>query len=293
MDTTLIPQVRRFNRIAVARIGALDGSFLGRKRAVGEARLLWEIGGGGADLRDLRARLGLDSGYLSRLLRALEEDGLVTVGVASGDGRVRRATLTAAGRREWRELDTRSDAFAASMLEPLGERQRRELVEAMATVERHLTASMIVIEPADPGSADARWCIEQYFRELGDRFEGGFDHAISLAAVPDDMRPPAGLFLVARLREAPVGCGGLKLHGREPAEVKRMWVSRTVRGLGLGRRMLRELEAQAAAAGAPATRLETNRSLTEAISMYRTAGYQEVPPFNDEPYAHHWFEKRL
>jgi DNA-binding MarR family transcriptional regulator/GNAT superfamily N-acetyltransferase len=293
MDDTAIATVRSFNRIAVERIGALDGSFLGRKRPVGEARLLWEIGRGGADLRELRARLGLDSGYLSRLLRALEDDGLVTVGPGSEDGRVRRATLTAAGRREWQELETRSEAFAASLLEPLGERQRQELVEAMATVERHLTASMVVIAAEDAGGADARWCVEQYFRELGERFEGGFDHAISLAASPDDMTPPAGLFVVARLREAPVGSGGLKLHGDEPAEVKRMWVSRTVRGLGLGRRILRELEEQAAGAGAPATRLETNRSLTEAISMYRRAGYREIAAFNDEPYAHHWFEKRL
>jgi DNA-binding MarR family transcriptional regulator/GNAT superfamily N-acetyltransferase len=293
MNATAIATVRSFNRLAVERIGALDGDFLGRKRPVGEARLLWEIGGDGADLRDLRARLGLDSGYLSRLLRALADDGLVTVAAGARDGRVRRATLTASGRREWAELDTRSDAFAASLLEPLGERQRRELVDAMATVERHLTASMVVIAPEDAGSPDARWCVEQYFRELGERFEGGFDHAISLAASPDDLTPPAGLFLVARLRDAPAGCGGLRLHGDQPAEVKRMWVSRTVRGLGLGRRILRELETRAAAAGAPATRLETNRSLIEAISMYRRAGYQEIPPFNDEPYAHHWFEKRL
>ena len=292
MDDTAIATIRSFNRTAVERIGALDGDFLGRKRPVGEARLLWEIGRDGADVRDLRARLGLDSGYLSRLLRALEDDGLVTVAAGAGDGRVRRATLTASGRREWAELDRRSDAFAASLLEPLGERQRRELVDAMATVERHLTASMVVIEPADPRSGAARWCIEQYFAELGERFEGGFDHAISLAAVPDQLTPPAGLFLVARLREAAIGCGALKLHGREPAEVKRMWVSPTVRGLGVGRRMLRELEARAAATGAPATRLETNRSLTEAISLYRSAGYQEIAPFNDEPYAHHWFEKR-
>ncbi len=294
MDDTAIATIRSFNRTAVERIGALDGDFLGRKRPVGEARLLWEIGRDGADVRDLRARLGLDSGYLSRLLRALEDDGLVTV--TRGRRRRPRPAGDADGRRagaSGRSSTRRSDAFAASLLEPLGERQRRELVDAMATVERHLTASMVVIEPADPRSGAARWCIEQYFAELGERFEGGFDHAISLAAVPDQLTPPAGLFLVARLREAAIGCGALKLHGREPAEVKRMWISPTVRGLGVGRRMLRELEARAAATGAPATRLETNRSLTEAISLYRSAGYREIAPFNDEPYAHHWFEKGL
>src|SRR5689334_16941805 len=110
------------------RVGALDDHFLGRRRPIGEARLLWEIGDEGANVRDLRARLGLDSGYVSRLLRALEEDGLVSVRVAEHDARVRRATLTSRGRKEWHELESRSDAFAESMLQPLSERQRTELV---------------------------------------------------------------------------------------------------------------------------------------------------------------------
>jgi ribosomal protein S18 acetylase RimI-like enzyme len=99
--------------------------------------------------------------------------------------------------------------------------------------------------------------------------------------------------LVARRRAQPLGCGALKLHGDEPAELKRMWVSPEARGLGLGRRLLRELEQRAADAGARAVRLETNGSLTEAIALYRASGYDEVAPFNDEPYAHHWFEKEL
>jgi ribosomal protein S18 acetylase RimI-like enzyme len=78
-----------------------------------------------------------------------------------------------------------------------------------------------------------------------------------------------------------------------PAHLRRMWVSPTVRGLGLGRRLLTELESRAAAAGASVVQLETNGSLTEAISLYLSAGYREVDPFNDEAYAHHWFEKRL
>jgi ribosomal protein S18 acetylase RimI-like enzyme len=107
------------------------------------------------------------------------------------------------------------------------------------------------------------------------------------------MTPPAGLFLVATLHGEPAGCGALKFHPGAPAEVKRMWVAPAVRGLGLGRRLLTELEAQAAAHGVRVLRLETNQTLTEAISLYRAAGYREVPAFNDEPYAHHWFEKSL
>jgi len=101
------------------------------------------------------------------------------------------------------------------------------------------------------------------------------------------------VLLVARLREQPVGCGALKHHPNAPTEIKRMWVAQEARGLGLGRRLLRELECHAAAAGATTLHLETNQALVEAIDLYRSAGYAEVPAFNDEPYAHHWFEKRL
>jgi ribosomal protein S18 acetylase RimI-like enzyme len=127
----------------------------------------------------------------------------------------------------------------------------------------------------------------------GSRFTGGFDPGRSIPADDEDPTPPAGLLLVATLHSEPVGWGALKFHGEAPAEIKRMWIARAVRGLGLGRRMLAELEARAAANQVRALRLETNRTLDEAIGLYRTAGYREVPAFNDEPYAHHWFEKTL
>ncbi|MDX6475059.1 MAG: hypothetical protein QOH95_570 [Gaiellaceae bacterium] len=293
MDTGQIGRVRSFNRIATERVGALDDEFLGRKRPLGEARLLWEIGRGGTDLRSLRLRLGLDSGYVSRLLRALEQDGLVTVAADAADGRLRRVALSSRGRKEWDELEARSEAFAAVLLEPLSERQRRKLVDAMQTVERLLIASMIVVRVANPRDPGARWCLEQYFTELNERFDAGFDPSRSISADWGELMLPAGLLLVARLRGTPVGCGGLKLHGKAPAEIKRMWVAPAARGLGLGRRLLNELENRAREAGARSARLETNGALTEAISLYRAAGYREVEAFNDEPYAHHWFEKLL
>jgi DNA-binding MarR family transcriptional regulator/GNAT superfamily N-acetyltransferase len=292
MREDLIATVRSFNRTTTERIGALSDDFLGRDRPLGQARLLWEIGHDGADVRDLRARLGLDSGYVSRLLRVLERDGLITVTPGSADGRVRRAALSARGLEEWRELDSRSDALASSVLEPLSDRQCGELVAAMQTVERFLTASIVSVAAEDPRSPAARACLQRYFLEIGERFDGGFDPDRSPVHA-EELTPPAGLLLVARLRGDAVGLGGLRLHGPEPAEIKRMWVAPGVRGLGLGRRILYELERRAREAGAPAVRLETNRSLTEAISLYRGSGYREIDPYNDEPYAHHWFEKRL
>jgi ribosomal protein S18 acetylase RimI-like enzyme len=146
-----------------------------------------------------------------------------------------------------------------------------------------------VTDPRDPA---ARYCLESYFAELGRRFEDGFDPARSIPAEEAELTLPAGLLLVATLAGEPVGCGALKLHPDDGiAEIKRMWVAPGARGLGLGRRLLAELEAQAAGHGARVLRLETNRTLTEAIAMYRAAGYREVAAFNDEAYAHHWFEK--
>jgi DNA-binding MarR family transcriptional regulator/N-acetylglutamate synthase-like GNAT family acetyltransferase len=288
-----VRQVRSFNQTVTQRVGALADDFLGRGRPLGEARLLYEVGRGGAEVRDLRARLELDSGYVSRLLRSLERQGLVRSDPSRHDARVRRVTLTAKGRREVAELDRRSDAFASSVLAPLGQAQRASLTAAMAEVERLMRASAVQIgtEPAD--SADARWCLAQYFRELADRFDTGFDPALTISANADELTPPAGVFVVARLGGRPLGCGALKRKDRKIGEVKRMWVSSDLRGLGVGRRILEALEAQARKLGLRTLRLETNRTLAEAQALYRSCGYLEVAPFNDEPYAHHWFEKSL
>jgi DNA-binding MarR family transcriptional regulator/GNAT superfamily N-acetyltransferase len=293
MEMPLIEQVRSFNRTMTERVGALNDHFLGRSHPLGEARLLWEIGEKGARIRELRRRLGLDSAYVSRLLRSLEGQGLVVVWPSEQDGRVRLVQLTEAGLRERAELDQRADAFARSLLEPLSERQRVKLAEAMAEVERLLIASMVQITVADPSGQDARWCFEQYYTELSERFETGFDPSQSISAHAHELTPPAGMLLIARLREEPVGCGALKFHENAPGELKRMWVAPRARGLGLGRRLLLALEQAARDIGVKVLHLETNGTLGEAIEMYRKAGYQEVAAFNDEPYAHHWFEKRL
>jgi GNAT superfamily N-acetyltransferase/DNA-binding MarR family transcriptional regulator len=293
MHPDMIGQVRRFNRTVTQRIGALNDAYLSRDRPLGQARLLWEIGPEGSDLWLLRSRLDLDSGYLSRLLRSLENDGLVAVEQSGTDGRVRTARLTARGLTERAVLDRRSDDLATSILGPLSPRQRARLVTAMAEVERLLVASAVQVSACDPRHPDARFCLRAYFTELARRFDRGFDVTRSISADDEELTLPAGLLLVATLHGEPVGCGALKFHDDAPTEIKRMWVSPVVRGLGLGRRLLAALEEHAAARGARIVRLETNRVLDEAIGLYRAAGYREVPAFNDEPYAHHWFEKTL
>ncbi|WP_172383320.1 helix-turn-helix domain-containing GNAT family N-acetyltransferase [Streptomyces sp. MNP-20] len=294
-DDAQIAQVRRFNRTVTERVGVLHDHYLGLDRPIGEARLLWEIGAddAGRDVRRLRERLGLDSGYMSRLLRALAADGLVAVRPNPRDRRVRTARLTAAGRAERALLERHSDTLAGTLLEPLNSAQRGRLVAAMAEVERLLTAATVTLDAVDPGHPDARSCLTAYFAEMRESFETGFDPALSLLPDAGELRPPHGVFLVARLHGEPVGCAGLKLPADAPAEIKRMWVAPRVRGLGLARRFLAELEGRAARHGHDRLRLDTNKALTTAIGLYRAYGFDEVAAFNDEPYAHHWFEKRV
>jgi DNA-binding MarR family transcriptional regulator len=294
-DAALVEHVRSFNRIVTQRVGALDERYLGRSRPLGQDRVLWEIGTEGCEVRALRSRLGLDAGHLSRLLRALEDETLVQTAPSPADKRIRVANLTSKGKRERAQLDRRSDELAESILSPLEPAQRSELVAAMRTVKRLLSTATIEIRPTDPESADARSCVRAYFAELDRRSPTGFDVAAGISAEPHEVTPPAGLFLVAYRRgdPEPIGCGAVKHHPGAPSEIKRMWVAESARGLGIARRLLAALEADAVRSGASVARLETNRALVEAIALYRSAGYDEVPAFNDEPFAHHWFEKRL
>jgi DNA-binding MarR family transcriptional regulator/GNAT superfamily N-acetyltransferase len=293
MDAELIQKVRRFNRVVTQRIGALENGYLHRGRPLGEARLLYEIGRDGGEVRALREKLGLDSGYVSRLLRSLEEQGLAQVQTGPGDGRVRRAALTRKGRAELKAYDRGSDALAASILAPLSATQRQRLVTAMGELEHLMRAAAVEIRIEPPDSRDARDCLAAYFSELAARFETGFDAAKSIPARDEEMTPPAGYFAIARLDGQPAGCGALKLKADGIGEIKRMWTMPSARGLGVARRVLQALEAKAAEVGIAILRLETNKTLREAQALYRSSGYSEVAPFNDEPYAHHWFEKRL
>jgi DNA-binding MarR family transcriptional regulator/GNAT superfamily N-acetyltransferase len=293
MTSAEIARVRRFNRLVTLRAGALNDHFLGRARPLGASRVLYEIGSAGADLRGLRRRLGLDAGYASRLVASLEREGLVRVEQAGGDRRVRTARLTAAGRREVRRMDRRSDRAAAGLLETLPIAQRARLVAAMDEVHRLLRLAGLRIERVSPANETARQCVARYFEELGQRFDAGFDPSASLPAEDRDLVPPGGAFLVGSIDGEPVASGAVKTIEPGIGSLKRMWVATDLRGLGLGRRMLEALETEARGLGLRVLRLETNRALVEAIRLYHTAGYREVSRFNDDPYAHHWFEKRL
>lgn len=291
-DMDAITQVRSFNRTVTEQIGALEARFLGRNRSLGASRVLFEIGPRGAEIRSLRGRLSLDSGYASRLLRGLENEGLIRIRPSPTDARVRCATLTTAGRREVALLDRLSNRSAEALLERLPEKERASLVTAMGTVQHLLLAGAVRLQVENPRSRAAQFCLRSYFNELAERFDAGFDPGRSISAAAEELTPPHGYFVLATLNGEPAGCGALKCHATQ-GEIKRMWVAGTARGAGIGRRILHRLEELAGKQGLSLLRLETNKALTEAQSLYKSSGYVEVRPFNAEPYAHHWFEKRL
>jgi DNA-binding MarR family transcriptional regulator len=279
-----IARVRSFNRLVTRQAGVVGDRHLGR-RPFGEYRVLFDIGLEGATPRDLRARLGLDSGYVSRVVGALRRDGLVEARPHPVDGRTKQLTLTRAGRAELRRLDRISDDRAAAVLAPLDAEQRERLLRAQDEIRHLLALSMFTIEAEDPTSSDARWCLAHYYAELDERFEEGFDATVW----PAD----ATRCVIARVGGQPAGCGVLKTLSPEVAEVARMWVDKPHRGLGLAKRILVALEREAAELGFTTVRLDTNRALDEAKAMYRGAGYREIARYNENPYADHWFEKRL
>ena len=307
--TDPVAVLRRFNRSYTQRIGVLEDSFLGLGMPLGPARLLYEIGAASPatqtrlaaqaspatrtplSTQALRERLGLDSGYLSRLLRRLERDGLIQVIPDPGDRRRRLVSLTKSGQERWNELERRSEEQARLIVGPLTGRQRERLARALGEADLLVRAATVTFQLADPASPAARDVVGRYFAEIGRRF--GFDPSGETEKDTEILVPPFGAFVVAHSDGEPVACGGLHAIAPGVGELKRMWVHDDWRGAGLGSRLLRHLEDQACALGHRIVRLDTNAALTEAIAMYQRAGYRVIERYNDNPWATHFFEKAL
>jgi len=291
MPTDSIARVRRFARAVTAEVGALDTSFLGRGRPLGAARVVNAIGAGRTDVAEIRAYLDLDSGLMSRLLRSLEDEGLLTTEPHPDDARRRVARLTEAGQREYAAYEDLSDARASALLARAP--RAEELLRAMDLVALTLGRDRFAIEEVDPRSEAARTCLQAYYAELARRLKTGFDVKLSRDPEAQAMIRPRGAFLLATADGLPVGCVGLKGRGGPVAEIKRLWIDPAARGFGLARQLMEAVEAAARDLSIAVLRLDTNSALPEALALYRKAGWVEIDRFNDDPYPDHFFEKVL
>jgi len=282
--------VRRFNRSFTERTGVLSDHYLGQERPLAEARLLFEIGSRPRAIRELRINLGLDSGYLARLLHSLERQGLLELVVDPQDRRARIATLTSAGTDELQDLNNRADAAADALLGQLPDREQLQILDAMALIERLLRKAAISLQEVDPGSPEAQSCLGAYAEELDRRFPEGF--ALSDLVSADEVRA-GGACVIARDQGRAVGCAVLRRLPSGDFEIRHLWVSPEDRGLGIARLLLTRLETLTRERGSQTIRLDTHRVLGEAIALYRTSGYEEISPYDANPHAQLWFEKQL
>jgi DNA-binding MarR family transcriptional regulator len=290
LDT--VARLRRFNRVVTREIGALDTSYLGRGRPLGAARVLQLVKPEGTDVAELRQRLGLDTGLLSRILRSLEAEGLVEVTPDPADRRRRIAYLTPAGLAEWQVYDSLGHAKAQAVLDRAGTNQQA-LIEAMDLIATVMLKDDVVIRDADPADPAALSCLGAYYQLLED-LNAGITADMLPLPLPDAerYRSPDGAFLVAWSEDLPIGCVSLRRLGPKLAEVKRLWVHPHARGQGLGLRLMRAIEARARDLGYAHAKLDSNTVLTAAVSLYRSDGWTECDPYTDPP-ANIWMSKRL
>lgn len=287
-----IARLRRFNRAVTREVGALDHSYLGRGRPLGAARVLQLVTEAGTEVALIRDRLALDSGLMSRLLRSLEEEGLVITATDPADRRRRVARLTPAGAAENAAYRDIGHAAAEATLARAGG-QTSALLQAMDLIATQLLHDVTEIVEADPDTPEALGCLAAYYGLLVEAIPDLPADKLPLP-LPDAAayRPPQGVFLLALSDGMPVGCVSLRpLEGVE-AEVKRLWVHPDARGQGLARRLMAALETRARAMGYQRLKLDSNSALTDAITLYRRMGWADCAPYTSFP-ADVWMTKPL
>src|ERR1700761_7397961 len=230
-----IKRVRRFNRAVTAAVGALDESFLGRGRPLGSARVINASGQGRTDVAVLREYLGIETSLMSRLLRGLEDEGLIETLVSPHDARRRIVRLTKTGKAEFRAYERLSNTQAEAILATHA--RSHDLLAAMDLIASTLGRDRVVIEEMNPRDEAASYCLGAYYEEIASRFEHGFEVSRSRDPAAERMMRPYGAFLVAWSDDLPVGCVGLKGEGQGIGEIKRLWVAPSARGIGLSKRL--------------------------------------------------------
>jgi DNA-binding MarR family transcriptional regulator/GNAT superfamily N-acetyltransferase len=282
VDPGRVAAVRRFNRYYTRRIGVLDEGLLHSPYSLTEVRVLYELAhASGLTARDLARGLGLDAGYLSRILQAFEKRGFVTRGTAADDARQRPLGLTAEGRRAFAPLDRRSQKEIAAMLTPIAEAEQARLTGAMGAIERILDGTAegpFVLRTHRPG--DMGWVVqahgEIYFREYGwdERFEALVAHIA--AAFIDKFDASRERCWIAERDGERVGSVFLVRKSAAVAKLRLLIVDPKARGAGLGKLLVGECIRFARECGYRTITLWTQQNLTAARRIYEAAGFKLV-----------------
>ena len=277
-----IDAVRRFNRFYTRRIGALQQGYMGSAFPLPQCRVLYELGQRGeANASELGADLDLDLGYLSRLLQSLKRQGVVQGEAAKEDARRVRLSLTAKGRKVYQTLDARSRDLVAEMLGELGAPDQSRLVGALQAVESVLgkQESPIVLRAHQPG--DMGWIVERhgalYYEQ--DRWGAAFE-ALVAGIVKDFLEnfdPAREYCWIAERGGVRVGCVFVVKQSASVAKLRLLIVEPSVRGAGLGRRLVEECIAFARAKGYKKLVLWTHAHLAAARAIYKAAGFRKLP----------------
>jgi DNA-binding MarR family transcriptional regulator/N-acetylglutamate synthase-like GNAT family acetyltransferase len=288
--------VRGFSRFWTRRIGALEESYLQSPFSLTEVRVLYELAHAGeTSASRLKEVLGLDAGYLSRILRGFEERGLVDKKPSATDGRRSMLSLTARGREAFAPLDARSQEEIGSMLDALSDVEVERLVGAMRTIQELLgdrtePGVPYLLRPHGPG--DMGWVVHRhgalYSREYGwdERFEALVARIV--ADFVDGYDPARERCWIAEKNGEPVGSVFLVKESESVAKLRLLLVEPEARGLGIGARLVEECIRFAGSSGYEKLTLWTNDVLHAARHIYERAGFRLV---HEEP--HHSFGRDL
>jgi len=279
-----IAAVRAFNRFYTRRIGVLDEHLLDSEFSLTEMRVLYELAHGPTTTAGaLAATLGLDPGYLSRLLRRFEIRRFVSRTEAPDDRRRSLLQLTARGRAALAPLERRAADAIAGLLAPLSGDAQREVVDAMGTIERSLGGARpaprnYILRPHRPG--DMGWVVHRhgavYAREWGYNHEFEALVARIVAEFLETSDPARERCWIAEMDGENVGSVFLVRKSDRVAKLRLLLVEPQARGHGIGRRLVDECVAFARVAGYRKVTLWTQSELTAARRIYREAGFQCV-----------------
>lgn len=290
---TAVQVLRRFNRYYTNRLGLLSRYRFDTNLTLTEARVIFEIGQTGEHTQSALGRdLKVDMGYLNRVVRRLEERGLVSIRKDERDGRVSLLALTESGHTMLAKINSDSDAEVEDMLRGLNEREARALVTHMREAQRLLEKqagrrARIQRAKSDEDIDAARTLMREYAEFLGEDLSfQGFDK--ELAGLPGKYSPPSGALFIARMPAGtggsrPAGCVALRRLSAGICEMKRMFVRPECRGLGIGRLLAERVIEEARVLGYRLMRLDTLNRLESAVGLYRSMGFKQIPPYCENP----------